>query len=516
MPKLVVIGSGIGGLASAALFAREGYEVTVLEQHTDLIGGQARTISVDGFEFCMGPQYCWSFGPGDEGDLFLSHLGIKADAPFKLMESVGFETVFIGDRGQAALDAYEVPMGLERFEAAMCQWFPQDARGLREMFRDIAEIYGAVRYFQRRAYGRHGSRRGNLRLLCDPAVKLSTKAKLIRCKTRTLGQFFDGYGLGDKARRILYGNGPIFCENESDLSSLLFVMATGHFHRGAYIPERGFSSLFGAIKNALERDGGQIRLGKKVTSLEVKGDGIGRVICEDGDAFACDVILSDISPRLTNELLPAAYRRSFDYEPSHSLSAVCFTVDQKLSSAQLMRGRNFWWQDGIGEVKFKNVDVFAAPQSLFVTSPTANGFGGLAGDASSQSVVAFYPGNFEQERLLKDEGPNVVECFKSKVTANVAAIIDRNILAGFSEAVRSSHVVSTLDIHHQTLSEAGNVYAKRMDLANHRRRFVDDKRLSNLYNVSAFKHGPGIINGMRGAMDLAEDLLGLRIMPRPV
>ena len=54
--KVIVIGSGIGGLATACLLAKKGYAVTVLEKN-DSIGGRARVYSEQGFVFDMGPSW---------------------------------------------------------------------------------------------------------------------------------------------------------------------------------------------------------------------------------------------------------------------------------------------------------------------------------------------------------------------------------------------------------------------------------------------------------------------------
>jgi len=55
--RIVVIGSGIGGMASAALFSKTGHRVTVLEMNNELIGGHARWLTIGGIKFSMGPQY---------------------------------------------------------------------------------------------------------------------------------------------------------------------------------------------------------------------------------------------------------------------------------------------------------------------------------------------------------------------------------------------------------------------------------------------------------------------------
>lgn len=53
--KAVVIGGGFGGLSPAALLARDGWDVTLVEKNAQL-GGRARYWEKDGFTFDMGPS----------------------------------------------------------------------------------------------------------------------------------------------------------------------------------------------------------------------------------------------------------------------------------------------------------------------------------------------------------------------------------------------------------------------------------------------------------------------------
>ena len=52
--KIIVIGSGFGGLASALRLRKKGYEITLLEKHPDL-GGRARVFKKDDFIYDGGP-----------------------------------------------------------------------------------------------------------------------------------------------------------------------------------------------------------------------------------------------------------------------------------------------------------------------------------------------------------------------------------------------------------------------------------------------------------------------------
>lgn len=54
--KVVIVGAGPGGLASAMLLAKAGLDVTVLERR-DRVGGRTSTVEADGFRFDLGPTF---------------------------------------------------------------------------------------------------------------------------------------------------------------------------------------------------------------------------------------------------------------------------------------------------------------------------------------------------------------------------------------------------------------------------------------------------------------------------
>ena len=54
--RVVVIGAGPGGLASAMLLAKTGLEVTVIEKR-GVVGGRTSTMEKDGFKFDVGPTF---------------------------------------------------------------------------------------------------------------------------------------------------------------------------------------------------------------------------------------------------------------------------------------------------------------------------------------------------------------------------------------------------------------------------------------------------------------------------
>ncbi|HON02461.1 MAG TPA: NAD(P)-binding protein, partial [Paludibacteraceae bacterium] len=54
--KVIIVGAGLGGLATGLRLAKEGYEVEFLEKNTKA-GGRLNQIKKDGFTFDTGPSF---------------------------------------------------------------------------------------------------------------------------------------------------------------------------------------------------------------------------------------------------------------------------------------------------------------------------------------------------------------------------------------------------------------------------------------------------------------------------
>jgi phytoene desaturase len=91
--RVVIIGGGISGLASAALLARQGHSVTVLEKRSTL-GGRAGVFESDGFRFDTGPS--WYLMP-EVFDHFYRLLGTTAEEQVRLLTlDPGYRVYFEG------------------------------------------------------------------------------------------------------------------------------------------------------------------------------------------------------------------------------------------------------------------------------------------------------------------------------------------------------------------------------------------------------------------------------------
>ncbi len=78
IPKIVIIGAGVGGLTTAAFLAKAGFDVTVLEAQS-YPGGSAGTFTHKGYRFDAGATVAGGFQPNGPHTIAAERLGIRFD-----------------------------------------------------------------------------------------------------------------------------------------------------------------------------------------------------------------------------------------------------------------------------------------------------------------------------------------------------------------------------------------------------------------------------------------------------
>ena len=126
---IVVVGSGMGGLSAAALLAKAGKKVLVIERH-DRPGGYAHAFRRKDYLFDAAVHWIGGCEPSEDPgrggiDRLLRYLGVRDRCDFLLVNPF-YTATYPGFR-------LEVPLGTEAFLEAHLQHFPGEAKGLRAL-----------------------------------------------------------------------------------------------------------------------------------------------------------------------------------------------------------------------------------------------------------------------------------------------------------------------------------------------------------------------------------------------
>ncbi len=505
--KICILGSGITGLCAGALLAKVGYKVQVLEAHPTRLGGHARSFESNGLRFCAGPQYVWDFGNNgqDVGNRILRFLGLNDAIPFEAMDQEAFELVHLGNDPPLV-----VPMGLARYKAAMIGRFPEEHDKLAEFFAAIEVLFRGSKFIYDRGLYLHGWAQMRNAILVSGDFSFKEKWLLKKMGDWTLLDLFNHCQLSEKARRLLYAHGGMFAENEASVSVGVYAAATGHYHAGAFYPRHGFKSLIDGLAAAIEKFDGTVQTGARVNKLTVADGNLAQIETAKG-TYAPDYVISTLPPRMVCQLIDSCPGGQFIYEPSNAISGLYIGVKDYPAIAAKLAGRNYWWQAGGAAVDFDNPDMTAAPELIYLSSPTANGNGYSGSDKSLQSLVVYTPGNFTQASQARSQGAAAYQSFKARLTERILDKLENLWFPQLRQHLIFTETLTPLDIQQAVGAERGNAYGRKQNVANVLREVPPIAAICNLEFACATVGLPGIATAFQTARILVERLSGVTI-----
>ncbi|MFZ4816526.1 MAG: FAD-dependent oxidoreductase, partial [Phototrophicaceae bacterium] len=293
-PKIVVIGAGIGGLTSAALLARAGYDVTVLEAQT-YPGGSAGTYFHKGYRFDAGATVAGGFQPN--GPHYIAGKLLSIDWDIHRGEPAW--VVHLPER-QIALTADNTEV-LEQFPASRAFWQQQNqladmgwslaAQGLPWPPTDAAELSQIMRV---------GLNNFPADLQIIPYALMSAR------------QWINLAGMGDNPEfvRMIDGQLLISAQTTSQNAYALYSATALDLPRqGVYHAAGGIGGIAESLATRLVELKGCIEYRQHVTRIAIEDGRVTGVYAKHGrrakeEAFyPADIVIANLTPYSLETLL---------------------------------------------------------------------------------------------------------------------------------------------------------------------------------------------------------------------
>ena len=289
-PRVVIIGSGFGGLACAIRMLCKGYRVTVLER-LDQPGGRASVFTQDGFTFDAGPTI--------------------VTAPFLLEELWALA-------GRRFADDVELramnPCYRIRFDDGTHFDYQRDPQAMVEEVRrlspeDVAGLHGfmaeADRCF-RLGYEELGT--VAFESLSDLFAALPS---MVRMRAwRSIYQLASRHFKSEKLRQVFSFHPLLIGGNPMSVTSVYSLIPSLERIHGVHSAMGGTGAIVRGMAKLISELGGQIRLGADVARIRVVDQRARGVILAGGERIDADIVVSNADTAWTyKHLLKAEPRR---------------------------------------------------------------------------------------------------------------------------------------------------------------------------------------------------------------
>ncbi|HSZ72486.1 MAG TPA: NAD(P)/FAD-dependent oxidoreductase [Cytophagaceae bacterium] len=360
----IIIGSGLGGLTTAALFAKSKKKVLVLEKHYEP-GGFTHTFKRKHFVWDVGVHYVGQMNK--ENAMMRKVFDYVTDGRLK-WSSMGD----IYDKAIIAGDEYSFVCGVENQINEFIRHFPEEEVAIRKYYKIVGSMGTATAMF----FGE--------RSMPDFISKLFgglLRRKFNKFSDQTTYEVLSGLTKNEKLIAALCAQCGNYGLPPQQSSFAMQAMIAEHYLDGGNYPIGGSAEIHKTILRSLKNNGGELALKAEVAHVIIKKGKATGVKLTNGDELLAPVIVSDAGASNTfkklissAEKLPAAFIEKLQ-KTKASVAHICLYLGLDRSDEDLKLPKyNYWLYNNYSfDKEFKEFIQHpeAEPPLAYISFPSA-------------------------------------------------------------------------------------------------------------------------------------------------
>ena len=484
MKKCIIIGSGLGGLSTGVLLAKNGYDVTILEQASQ-VGGCLQCFTRDGVKFETGMHFIGSLDDGQVLSHYFNYLGIKDKVVLNRLDPKAYDVVSLqGER-------FSFPNGRDAFIEKFAQRFPDQRENL-ERYCDLIEQVASLSPFR------------DLQHVVDENRFIDDKLLY-----QSLSDVIDQTITDPLLREVLVGNLSLYAAQKGKTPFATHAFIFDFYNSSAFRIVGGSDAIVKALTEVFEQHGGKVLTRRKVTKILVEGKKASGVLTANGEKFTADVVISDVNPKqmigmVDDGVFTQAYKSRI--KGIADTTAVFSLFLRFKEGAMPYLNSNFYgfstdspWQMN-GDIGDKWPQGYLYMHHCHEPNPKY-ARGGVVLAYMSMDAVRNW-----SDTSIGHRGDDY-ERFKAHMAERLLDSVEKDF-PGLRDAIEAYYAASPLTYRDYTSTPEGSIYGLEKNVNNIADRVSYKTKVSNLLLVGQNINSHGMLGVLVGTMNVCQHLLG--------
>lgn len=486
---VVVIGSGLGGLVSAVILAKEGYKVCVLEKNNQF-GGNLQTFVRDKTIFDTGIHYIGGLSKGQNLYKYFKYLGIMDELNLKKMDEDGFDIISFEDTNEEFPHA----QGYDNFINQLVKYFPNERATIEEYCEDVKETCNSFPLYNLEWEGKYDSE------------ILAVNAK----------KHIDDLTQNKKLRAVLAGSNFLYAGIADKSPFYVHALSVNSYIQSSWRCINGGSQITKQLIKQLKAHGGEIYKYKEVIKFNVEGNEVTAARMKDGSEVKGKIFISNIEPKTTLDMVgETKFRKSF-YSRIQSLegviSAFSLYIVFKPETFPYINHNYYHFKDSNEVWTAYDYDEQSWPKAYMASMNVSKKSEVWADGMTFITYMKFsdlkaweHTSNTTTE---KEDRGETYEQFKNRKAEKFLKEIEIKF-PGIRNCIQSIHTSTPLSYRDYIGGHNGNMYGYVKDSNFPMKSFIAPKtKLDNLYMTGQSINMHGVLGVTIGAVVTCSELVG--------
>jgi all-trans-retinol 13,14-reductase len=488
---IVIIGSGMGGLVTANILAREGKSVCVLEKNNQF-GGNLQTFVREKTIFDTGVHYIGGLSEGQNLYRYFEYLDILDGLHFKQLDENGFDIITFDD------DETEYPhaQGYENFAARLIEKFPEEAEAILEYCNKLQTVCQKFPLY-------------NL----ESGKPYHEDSDLFRLPAKG---FIDSLTENERLRAVLAGSNLLYAGLPEKTPFYVHALSVNSFIESAYRCADGGSQITKLLIRRLKENGGDAFKRQEVVGVNVEDKKAVSVTVKTGEKVEGDLFISNIDPKSTLQLTEGdPFRKSFTQrieEMESTISAFSIHIVLKPKSFPYLNHNYYHSKDRDAVWNGHRYTQENWPLNYMVSMGVRKNQDEWGEQLTAIAYMRFeevvpWAKTFNTVAHKNDRGETYAE-FKKKKTEVFVKELEKKF-PNIREFIQSIHTSTPLSYRDYIGCHRGSMYGYVKDVKNPLKSFISPRtKIENLYFTGQSLNMHGILGVTISGVVTCSEILG--------